>query len=264
MSNYYFATTVLPTLKIGISPEINFQSFEELLKTNLSQRDLNKVKTLRRYSDIQNIQALWLGEKLEPYGNFTDIELEEALENRQGLPEYVYNFIESHESLKDRLYYFPQLLIAFFKNEEKEAAGFLKTFLNFEHEWRLVLTGFRSKQLGRDLFQELQFEDPFNDLVAQILAQKDAKTYIPPIQYQELQTLFEQHAQEPLELHRALYEYRFNKIEQLLGVDLFSIDRILGYLVQLIMVEKWQQLDIKKGIQVMDSVLVMSVNKANS
>ncbi len=34
-------------------------------------------------------------------------------------------------------------------------------------------------------------------------------------------------------------EYKFNKIEEILGYDKFSFDRILGYMVQLIMAEKW-------------------------
>jgi hypothetical protein len=102
---------------------------------------------------------------------------------------------------------------------------------------------------------ELQFEDPDDEIVAQILAQKDAKTYEPPERYSDLKALFEEHYDAPMELYQGLCEYRFEKIVQMYGIDVFSIDRILAYLARLIIVEKWLDLDKKKGIQVVDAIV---------
>ncbi|MFQ5728988.1 MAG: DUF2764 family protein, partial [Waddliaceae bacterium] len=135
------------------------------------------------------------------------------------------------------------------------AEDFVQEYLAFEREWRLVLTGFRAKKLGRDVTAELQFEDPYDEVVAQILAQKDAKTYEPPIRYSDLKTLFEEHYGAPMDLYQALCEYRFRKIEAMYGIDVFSIGRILAYLAQLIIVEKWLDLDKKQGLQVVDAIV---------
>lgn len=239
MNNYYFLATALPPLQLGISPELSFEEFQDLLKDNLSAHDYEQTEVIRRFYDIQNIRAFWKKEPLDPRGNLNEVELEEALLAREGFPDYVYEFLDLYESTSKRLEHFPALLGSFFKSEEKQAVGFLKEYLRFEREWRLVFTGLRAKELGRECVVELQFEDPNDDLVAQILAQKDSKTFISPEGYEQLTTLFEENVSAPVDLYKALCAYRFHRIEQMLAVDLFSLDRILGYMVQLIIIEEW-------------------------
>lgn len=255
MNNYYFVATALPPLQLGVPPDISFPDFITLLHDNLTPEDFEKTKVIRRYYDIQNIRAFWLEKSLDPRGNLNKVDLEEALLSGEGLPGYVYEFINAYDTLEKKLEYFPALLAAYYSNEISKASGFLKKFLEFEREWRLIFTAFRSKLLSRDLNTELQFENPENDFVAQILAQKDAKAFITPEGYNELQPLFEEHASDPLRLYKAISEYRFYKIEEMLNVDLFSIDRILGYMVQLIIVEKWLELDKKKGMEIIDKTV---------
>lgn len=254
-TNYYFLATVLPELQIGHPPDINFHTLNALLSVNLTKDDYNLTKVMRRYYDIQNIRAFWNDEDLDPRGFYNENDLEESLVTRMGLPEYVYTYLEKYEGKEERLQHFPSLLIAYFKNESESATGFLKQYLTFEREWRLVLTGFRANRQGRDIIAELQFEDPYDEIVAQILAQKDSKSYEPPSRYSDLKALFEEHYDNPLEMHQALCEYRFQKIEEMYEIDLFSIGRILAYLAQLIIVVKWLELDKKKGLEVIDTIV---------
>lgn len=255
MTTYYFLASALPALQIGVPPEIGFEEFQHLLKDNLTAVDYQKVQVLRFYYDIQNIRAYWKGEALDPWGNLDENELEEALLARETLPAYVQEFLETHTTLSSQLHHFSALLASYFFVESKKATGFIQEYLSFERELRLVLTAFRAKQLNRDLVVELQFEDPDDEFAAQILAQKDAASYTPPDQYQEVKSLIETYANDPLALYQALCEYRFNKIQEMVGVDVFSIDRILGYMIRLIMVEKWQALNKKKGLEVANTIL---------
>ncbi len=254
-TNYYFLATSLPELQIGYPPDINFLEFNFLLNVNLTKEDYALTKVMRRYYDIHNIRAFWNGESLDPRGFYNENDLEESLVTRMGLPEYVYTFLERYESKDERLYHFPSLITSYFKEESEKAEGFLKHYLTFEREWRLVLTGFRANKQGRDIVKELQFEDPYDEVVAQILAQKDSKSYEPPSRYGDLKALFEEHYENPLEMHQALCEYRFQKIEEMYEIDFFSIGRILAYLAQLIIVEKWLELDKKKGLEVIDTIV---------
>lgn len=244
MKNYYFLATMLPPLQMGTPPEIPFEEFDYLLRLNLSVSDYAQTTVIRRFYDLQNIKAFWKDEPLDPHGNFDVVELEEALIAREGFPDYVYSFLDKHDSKEERVRFFPGLIAAYFREEIARATGFLREYLKFEREWRLVLIGFRAKQLDRDLAAELQFEDFQDDLVAQILAQKDAPRYLPPEGYETLEALFQEYGKLPKELYLALDAYRFAKIESLLKLQLFSIGRILGYLVQLIAVEQWQFLNL--------------------
>lgn len=252
MENYYYVATALPPLQFGVTPEMTFADFCHLLEDNLDKEDYLKTVVLRRYYDIENIRAFWKKQPLDPRGNYNEVDLESAILSHEGLPEYVYDFLDKYDSKERRLEYFPELIVSYFQNEIKKAKGFLKRYLEFEREWRLVFTAFRAKQLGRDINVELQFEDPYDDFVAQILAQKDAKSFVPPNGYQELAAIFEEHANDPLALHKALGAYRFYHIEDMLGIDMFTIDRILGYMAELITLEKWFELDKKKGIERVD------------
>ena len=89
-----------------------------------------------------------------------------------------------------------------------------------------------------------------------MLAQKDAKTFEPPEKYEALKLIFDRYSDEPLELERALDEYRFNYIESLVEfTDPFSMDRILAYMSQLIILQKWNALDKEKGLKIVDIIV---------
>lgn len=255
MTKYYFLATSLPPLQLTVPPDISFEEFIHLAKINMFTDDYAKIRTIRRFYDIQNIKAFWKNEELDPRGNLNEVDLEESLLARGGLPAYVYDFMDHFESREQRLQNFSALIASYYKNEIQKSTEFLHDYLVFERDWRLVFTAFRAKKLKRNLEKELQFEDPNDDLVAQILAQKDSPTFIPPNGYQDLLPLFEEHADSPLELHKALCEYRFDKIASLVGVDVFSINYILSYMTLLILVEKWHELDKMKGMEVISKVV---------
>lgn len=253
--NYYFLANALPELQIGVPPDLDFRSFIVLAKNNLWDVDYEEIRILREYYDIQNIRSFWREEEISDRGNYDENALEEALLTQEGFPPFVYDFLDRYDDVEERLYNFPALVAGYFQYYLPRTSGFLHDYLTFEREWRLVFTGFRAKKLGRDLMKEMQFEDPNDDLVAQIIAQKDAKNYEPPDRYADLKVLFEEHGDAPMELHQALCDYRFQKIDSLLGVDIFTINRIVGYMAQLIIVEKWLELDRKKGEQIVESIV---------
>ena len=256
MAKYYFISTLLPSLSFDAPPEISFEKLEVLLRDNLTHQDYEKTLVLRRFYDILNLRALWLEEDFDPRGELSVYEMSEALINHTGLPDYVYEFIDRYPKIEDRLHHFPFLLAKFFQNAARLKDPFLRHYLSFEREMRLVMTAFRAKKLGRDLSVELQYEDPEEDLIAQLLAQQNAKTYEPPEKYQDLKVLFDKYGDNPMVLQKALDQYRFEKVDNLVDMaDTFSIERILAYLVQYEIVKKWFELDKDKGIQIVDKII---------
>jgi hypothetical protein len=81
-----------------------------------------------------------------------------------------------------------------------------------------------------------------------ILSQKDSHDYVPPPGYESLKALYLSAKENPKELHRALLEYRFKKVEEMEENEHFSMDRILGYLVRLMIVESWESLNESQGL----------------
>lgn len=245
---YFFAATALPPLQLAMTPETSFLELMEFLKTNLHKSDFEQVQALRRYYDVENVRALLLGKPLDERGSFSAFELEEVLHGVDGAPPYFEEFYSSYESDESRLRHFAHLIALYFAWEIDHSSGFLRRYLQFERSWRLVATAIRAKLTHRPLLVELQFEEPSDPLVAFLIAQKEGSQIEPPAGLEPLKHLFHEHSDDPLALERALCAWRFEKIEELLGVELFSIGRILGYVAQLITVEKWLSFDKKEGL----------------
>lgn len=223
---------------------------------SLTKKDLEKTKVLRRWIDIQNIRALILEEPIDGRGNLNEKELDEALLIKNILPDYVFDFLDQFEKPADRVAHFFGLLSLYFSKEMEKASGFLKQYLVFEREVRLVLLAMRAKQLRRDVVRELQFEDPSEPFVAQIIAQKDAPVYEPPEEYRELKERIESCYRDPWVENAVFAEYRFKKIEEMVQLDLFSIDTILAYMARLMIVEDLFELDEERGKSILNTFKV--------
>jgi hypothetical protein len=253
MRNYYFLAPSLPPLSIGVKPEITFEELVARLEINLNKDDLEKTKVLRRFVDICNIRALLMEETVDPRGNLNEKELDEALLVHAVLPDYVFEFLDQFEKVADKIRNFSGLLALFFNAEIPKHKGFLRAYLTFERECRLVLVGLRAKQLGRDVAKELQFEDPTDPLVAQILAQKDADTYDPPAEYADLKELIASSYADPWLESKAFAQYRFKKIGEIAEGKLFSIDQILCYMARLMIIENLIELNAARGNMILDT-----------
>jgi hypothetical protein len=253
MRNYYFVVPSLPPLSLHERPEMTLKELMARLEINLSKQDLEKTIVLRRFVDIYNIRALLMEEPVDPRGNLNEKELDEALLVHAVLPDYVFDFLDQFEKVTDKIRNFHGLLARFFNEEIPKQKGFLRHYLIFEREWRLVLLAIRAKQLNRDIAKELQFEDPTDPLVAHILAQKDSEIYEPPPEYAELKELIASCEADPWAEHKAFAEYRFRKIAELAESRLFTIDQILCYMAQLMIVESLFELDVERGNMVVET-----------
>lgn len=256
MSRYYFLASLLPfSLNLGNPPEIPFQEFNDLCKQNLSEADLEKASVIRRYVDINNLRPFWQKKELDPHGNYNAKELETALLLEEGFPDYVFEFLREFDTINSRLDHFPKLLAQFFYEETQKAKGFLKSFLEFERAWRLIMVALRSKKYRYDLSRELQYEDPMDDLVSYILAQKDFADFTPPEEFLELKQIYDSFGSEPLKLHWEMSLWRIKKVYTFIEGGTFSIDSILCYLSQLILVENWMKLNHDQGMNIVENIM---------
>lgn len=242
MANYYFLAASLPPLTLGEKPDLSFDELKARLEINLTKADAKKAVVFQRFFDLSNIRALYSEDAIDPRGNLSEKELDEALLVQDGLPLYAFDFLERFETAAEKLRFFPGLLAAYFNEESVEQKGFLKSYLGFERAWRLVLLQVRAGQLGRDIAVELQFEDSKDSLVSDILAQKE-----PPVEYADLKEKYLSCGPDPWQQYKVVAQWRMNRIEEIVEQPLFSIDWILSYMARLLIVEQWNELDSGKG-----------------
>ena len=179
-------------------------------------------------------------------------ELDEALLVEADLPDYVFEFLNQFDENKEKARHFFGLLCRYYAEEIPKQTGFLKDLLIFQREIRLVLAALRAKRLKKDIVDELQFEDFTDPIVAQILAQKDMDDYEPPMEYQDLKEQLHACGDDPLEQYKTIVKYQFEKIEEMTGYPLFSLNWILGYVARLMLVEQYTQLDPERGQEIVE------------
>ena len=247
MNRLFFLGSILPPLKAGSEPGILFEDLLLLLKGNLSASSLEKVKALRSYIDLKNVEQLLKKGEIDPRGNYTEKELEESFVNQEGLPSYLFEHLEGSDQEDDQLRHFSKVYIRFFKEMAKKHRGFMKWYFNFEREWRILLAGYRAKKLGVDPATALQHEDVHDTLVAQILAQKDAPFFEFPFEYEELGESLKEVQGDPKAQYLEMAKYRFKKIEEKTLDAPFSEAYLLGFVIKLMIVEDVWALDVRQG-----------------
>jgi hypothetical protein len=257
MSNYYYLATVLPKLTLDEKPDMTFHEFEVLLQENLSASDYDKTRRFRWFFDLRNVRAHWKKEPLDYWGTLNEVQIEDALLTREGreLPGYLYDYLNEHESQEERQKYFPQMMSTYFATEATQNTGFLHDLRAFERNLRLIMTAYRARKLGRNLEVEFQYEDPEDEVVAQLLEQKDAKEFELPTGFEDFKPVIAHYDNSPLKLQKAMMEYVFNWIEDCLEFDYFSINRILGYMAQFILIERFMRMDKEKGLNILDNLV---------
>lgn len=252
MGNYYFVVSSFPAISLGAKPEMSYEEIRQMVALNLSASDWRQVVLFQQLIDIQNMRALWLNFPLDSRGNYKENELDESLLVKSRFPAFVLDYLERYETLEDRLRYFPFLLAQFYRSSVLESKGFLRKYFQFEREMRLCLIALRQKEFKKDLVRELQFEDPDDPFVAQLLAQKDEKETILPHEYDDLKKTFLENIGEPRKLYRAIIQIRLSRIEDLIVDNPFSVDHVLGYLARLLMIENWVRFDEKRGREIVE------------
>ena len=226
-----------------------------LFEENMSKRDLKKIQIIRSLVDLKNVKRLFQNIPLDKRGNMTEKELEEAIVTREGFPSYLYEHLDRYDQVTDKVGQFSRVFADFFREMESKKGGFLPFYFSFERKWRLLMIGFRSKKIKRDLAKELQYEDFRDPLVAYILAQKDHPQFEFPMDYRDLHDQLKEAESHPKKQYEALATYRFNKWRARMETRPFSIDYILGYFVQFMLIEDWQNLSRERGYQKLNEIV---------
>lgn len=255
MSNYFYLSASLPPINLDGKPEITFLELVDRLEMNLTSDDLREFESFRRYFDIQNIRAKLLGQPIDLRGKLTDMDLDELFLLNIGMPDYVLDFLMRYANTEQRLAHFSSLLSAYYLMEKARPSGFFAKFLSMERGIRLVLLALRCRDLNKSVDDQLLFEDPLDPLVHDILMQKNAPDYQPPAEFKELKELYIKYRKEPLQLRKALALYRYEWVNETVQEPLFSFDWIMGYLIQLWVIEEWQMLNAIEGEKRLERLL---------
>jgi hypothetical protein len=256
MHKYYFLACSLPTIALGIKPDLFFEELRDLLDWSLFREDKKALYDFRQYIDIKNLKRILLGQKIDTRGNLDEKTLNEALLTEEFFPSFVFDFLKKNSSLEERKKSFFLLEFEFLNYQIKNTKNcFLKKFFSHERTNRLIFSALRAKELGRDITEDLKGEDKSDWLIEHISNQRELSHFDPPKGYEKLKEIFVKNLDDPKALNRSFLEYRFMKNIEFSQNDPFTIDQLLGYISNLFLVEDLYYLDEEKAKAVIDSSL---------
>lgn len=258
MTFYYLASSLTP-IEFGDLADYGFLDLLEKFDLSFSGADRKSFQVLRLFYDIENIKKLLVTTsapvELDSRGNLNKKELLEALEQRTFFAEYVFDFFDTFTSSKDRLNNFSRLVSDYFRYEAEKASGFLKSYLNFERDYRIILTAFRAKKLKKNIEAEFAFEGFKDPILEYVLNQKDSPYFEAPAGYEDLQEMLLITKDKPLYEYRHLAEYRFMKMREMVHDKPFTIDYLMSYAMRVCILEDLANLNEIKGNENLNIIL---------
>ena len=100
--------------------------------------------------------------------------------------------------------------------------------------------------------QILRDHAPF---VSYLIATKDAPAIEMPMEFAKLTDVLSKTEESPSDQYQELTRYRMEKVREMAIDDPFSIDWLLAYMVLLILMENWYELDEGRGKQMLNKIV---------
>lgn len=236
MARHFFLCTAVPELSLEQKPAIDFESFIFMLELSCSKLEWRHVRSLREFFDLMNLQATLFNRPLQPYGAVSPDDFADNLRQHMGLNETIIDYLTHYPSDDQRKEHFSQLTTLFFE-EKKRERGFVGDYFTWLEEFFIVGAAVRSKRLGRDIARELSDEDFSHPLVLESLAFRDAASYEPPEDFATVKEIYNRDFENPKELEKNTTQFIFQHLEAIKEKKPFTLDYLLAYMVQLILVE---------------------------
>lgn len=253
--NYYFLETANPPLEFPDKLELGFKDLVFLYRENLTKEDFKRFQKLQKYIDLLNVKSLLCGHEVNPNGNLSKVELEEALSEPKYFGEEIFDLFSSVDSNEEKIKLFPKILYVYLNRCIETSVGFLKWYFQFERDLRLILTSYRCKKLKRDVSIELSFADRLDPIMAEILSQKDSPHFEAPYGYEELAEVLQVSENDPKRQYVQLAEYKIRTVKEQVEMDNFSTEKILAYAVMVTVLEDYHDLSLEEGHKILNEVM---------
>lgn len=256
--NYYYLVSSLPEVVLEQSKSpYSVPEFLELMRASLHPDDFRQVRLiLLPYSHPLVLAFLQkTAVASHPWSPLSYEELAEHLKEPGTLPTYLHRIYEAYRQetpLYPNMSWENQLTASYYEYALAESTGFLHDWLTFERDLNNVLVGWNCRQFGYSLEGQLI---GVNEVATAIQTShaRDFGLYAErPYVYWLLDEL-EDH--DLLEREQDIDRIKWNFIEEANTFHYFSVEVILGYLLKLIMLERWLRLDAPTGSERINYVI---------
>jgi len=237
---------------------VNMTEFREELKNTLNPLDYFHASILFLPHDNKNIVAFLEGkaDSWDSLGNYSPQDFEEQkrilfsiLRENNILPDYMVEMMTEWfqaENGIDRIEMGNKLTEGYINMALNSGNRFLERWIRFDRDLNNIFILMNSKSLKLDASNFLIGDDPFTKELADIYDR--GKDYAIPSEPDYASMIFRIATDnEFLEKERKIDITRWDYVDSITCFEYFTIDLILGYLIKLSIVLRWNQLEPETG-----------------
>lgn len=253
--NYYYLVSGLPEIVLEQSKApFSVVEFVTTLRESLHPEDYQEVQLILLPYDEATL--LSLARKTEapvhPLASFTRPEMEERLKEPGLLPAYFYRFFEAfrqEEPIWPGMSWENQLTRLRYDHLQAQTDGFLRAWFAFEQDLKNVLAAWNLRHYGLPPAGQLIGDNEVTGNLEKSHARDFGLSAERPFVDRLLNTFERDNL---LERERTIDRIKWNFIDESNTFHYFTNEVVLGYLLKLIMLERWLQLDAESGRQALD------------
>lgn len=262
---YYCLVAGLPDLffqenKLGF----NAIDFRKELKTQLTPSDYKLLQYLFLPFDNQNLIRIHFNEDkaFNTYGLITkeELEFELSAENEHcNLPEYILEFLKwlNKKEIKQWSLEAENKLQQFFYEYILNAKNeFLLEWFTFEFNLKNILTAFNCERFNHDRSKNLILTEQ-NALSYSLLENKTLKPELfedeLPFSHQVFKVV--ESEQSWIEKEKELDKIKWNYLDDNTFFHYFTIEKVLSYVIKMLIIERWIKLDEETGRTLLNKLL---------
>ncbi len=267
---YYYLIAGLPELFFDQDKmPFGLIEFRDELQRQLSEEDYRQLTFLFLPFDNRNLLRLLAKEEqpLDPRGILTPAQWEEALQDPARLPSYQRIFLEAYRDqnpLRPDQSWELQLTSLFYDYALEAGGAFIQRYFAFERDLRNLLTAIAGRTHHRAV--ESQFTGQYT--LTEMVKKSHARDFGLANEHPYIDKLLQLEEQPDVwERERGIDRLRWNFIEELNTFNYFSLEVILGYMLRLMILERWTGLDASRGEKLLQeqlSALTEKMGNANS
>lgn len=242
--NIYFTNSLLVTPQIEGPMAIDWAELISLAQTSLSPCGQEQLRRLRSLIDVENARCFVQKEPLNPLGNWIVDDGGNWLET---LPEPLARYVKGSGDLKTHS--FSTVFVDFFAWDAQNFGreNFVGRYFRFELSLKWTLAQLRAGTGSTAFAKECDdlkssglwgfVEETLQSIESEFAALLE-----------QLRSLYQHHRGAPLELLRSVTKWRLKAIQELLPLDLFSADHLLGICAQMMIATDWRRMDRDAGL----------------
>ncbi len=257
--HYYYLISGLPDLFLreeGISP--SRYEFREQLKNHISKKDYALVELFFLPIDNKNLYSL-ISEADKPFiegGIYEEELIKNSIKSpdddpdygfSQALPEYMIRYIKAYQENKpifEKLSWENQLVALYYEKVMQAPNKFVREYFEFEMNLNNILTSYITQNHNLSPEEHIIGDNDF----ANALRRKKPGELIREFDFEYFDDILKILEKDNLKDREfKLDQLRWQFINEHTFFTYFTIEKILGFLIKLEVLERWSKLDKERG-----------------